>query len=155
MSYSQHLSGDCVLYRLIESEEDTKKLERDLDALQEWITNWMMHFIAGNCNVIHFCPKPKEAEEEFFIQCSKLERLIHTKYCRVRFDQNFKWTCHVDTVVKKASRMLGFVCHNIHSSPKSFKKVWQTHLYPSPLGVYSHCVGSVYPERHLPPLNIP
>ncbi len=33
-----------VYSRVIESEEDTKQLQMDLDALQEWTIKWMMHF---------------------------------------------------------------------------------------------------------------
>ncbi len=92
----------------------------DLDALQEWETKWMMHF---NPSIICFFPKRKEAEGEYFIHGTKLERLTHTKYLGIWFDQNFKWTHHINTVVKEATQMLGFVHHNIHSCPKSFKEV--------------------------------
>ncbi len=111
-----------VFYRVIESDKDQKLLV-DLDALQEWETKWMMHFNPSKCNVIRFCPKWKETEEEYFIHGTRLEQLTHSKYLGVWFDQNFKWTRHVDKVVKKATQMLGFIQHNIHSCPKSFKEV--------------------------------
>ncbi len=124
VSYTARLfADDCVLYRVIESDKDTKQLQVDLDALQEWETKWMIHCNPSKCNVIRFCPKQKETEGEHSIHGTKLERLTHSKYLGVWFDQNFKWTCHVDTVVKKATQMLSFIWCNIHSCPKSFKKV--------------------------------
>ncbi len=83
----------------------------------------MKHFKPSKCNVIRFCPKWKETEGEYFIHGTKLEQLTHIKYLGVWFDQNFKWTRHVDTVVKKATQMLGFIRRNIHSCLKSFKEV--------------------------------
>ncbi len=61
------LADNCVLYRVIKSDKDTKQLQVDFDALQEWETKWIMHFNPSKCNVIHFCPKWKEADEEYFI----------------------------------------------------------------------------------------
>jgi hypothetical protein len=122
-STTRLFADDCVTYRILKSEDDTKLLQKDIDALQEWETKWMMSFNPSKCNVLRFCPKQKEIEGEYSIHGTELERVTHTKYLGVCFDQNFKWTSHVDTVVKKASQMLGFVLSNIHSCPKSFKEV--------------------------------
>ncbi len=72
-STARLFADDCVLYRVIESDKDTKQLQVDLDALQEWETKWMMHFNPNKCNVIRFCPKWKETEREYFIHGTKLE----------------------------------------------------------------------------------
>ncbi len=120
-STARLFANDCVLYRVIESDKDTKHV--NLDALLELETKWMMHFNPHKCYVIRFCPKQKETKGEYFIHGTKLEWITHSKYLGVWFDENFKWTRHVDTVVKKATQMHGFIRHNIHSCPKSFKEV--------------------------------
>ncbi len=120
---------------MTESEEDNKGRQMDHDAPHEWETKWMRHFYPSKYNVICFCPKQKEAGEEYFIHGTKLERLTHTKYLAVWFDKNFKWICHVDTVVRKATPMLGFVHCNIHSCPKSFKEVAYKSLFHPHFGV--------------------
>ncbi len=80
-------TDDCVIYRVIELVKDTTQLQVDLDALQELEIKWMMHYNQSKCNVIRFCPKRKETEEEYFIHGTKLERLTHSKYLDVWFDQ--------------------------------------------------------------------
>ncbi len=139
-STARLFADDCVLHRVIESDKDTKQLQLDLDALQEWETKWMMHFNPSRCNVICFCPKRKETEGQYFIDGTKLERLTHSKYFGVWFDQNFKWTCHVDMVV---TQMLGFIRHNIHSCPKSFEEAAYKSLV-HPLLEYGATVWDTY-----------
>ncbi len=75
-----------------------------------------------------FILKVTEAEGEYFIHGTKLERLIitHTKYFGIWFDQNFKWTHYVDMVVKKATQIICFIHRNIHNCPKSFKEATYT-----------------------------
>ncbi len=106
-----------------------------------------MHFNPSKCNVIRFCPERKETEGEYFIHGTKLERLTHSKYLGVWFDQNFKWTRHVDMVVKKATQMFGFIRRNIHSCPKSFKEVAYKSLVRPHLE-YGATVWDPYTQKH-------
>ena len=43
---------DCLLYRIIESTEDTTKLQQDLDILSEWANTWQLNFNVTKCAVI-------------------------------------------------------------------------------------------------------
>ncbi len=70
-STARLFANDCVLYRVIESDKDTKHV--NLDALLELETKWMMHFNPHKCYVIRFCPKQKETKGEYFIHGTKLE----------------------------------------------------------------------------------
>ncbi len=107
---------------------------------------WIMHFNPSKFNVICFCPKRKETEGEYFIHGTKLERLTHSKYLGVGFDQNFKWTRHINKVVKKATQMLGFISHNIHSCPKSFKEAAYKSLV-CPHLEYGDTVWDLYTQK--------
>lgn len=40
----------------------------------------MMYCNSSKCNTNRFCHKRKEAEEEYFIHCPKLEQLTHSNY---------------------------------------------------------------------------
>ena len=43
---------DCVCYRKIKDEEDTMKLQRDIDRLGSWARKWGMRFQPVQCNMM-------------------------------------------------------------------------------------------------------
>ena len=45
-------ADDCLLYRIIESTEDTTKLQQDLNILSEWANTWQLNFNVTKCAVI-------------------------------------------------------------------------------------------------------
>ena len=45
-------ADDCVCYREIKNEEDTWKLQRDIDRLGRWAKKWVMRFQPIKCNII-------------------------------------------------------------------------------------------------------
>jgi hypothetical protein len=45
-------ADDCLLYRTIESESDTKQLQEDLSKMTEWSKKWLMIFNAKKCYVM-------------------------------------------------------------------------------------------------------
>ena len=45
-------ADDCVCYREIKDEEDTMKLQRDIDRLGSWARKWGMRFQPVKCNMM-------------------------------------------------------------------------------------------------------
>jgi hypothetical protein len=43
-------ADDCLFYRTIESESDTKQLQEDLSKMTEWSKKWLMRFNAKKCH---------------------------------------------------------------------------------------------------------
>ena len=50
-------ADDCVCYREIENEEDTLKLQRDIDRLGSWARKWGMRFQPVKCNMMQLTNK--------------------------------------------------------------------------------------------------
>ena len=50
-------ADDCLLYRIIESTEDTTKLQQDLNILSEWANTWQLNFNVTKCAVIADVPE--------------------------------------------------------------------------------------------------
>ena len=42
-------ADDCLLYRVITSEQDTVALQKDLDILAQWASKWQMKFNISKC----------------------------------------------------------------------------------------------------------
>ena len=52
---------DCFVYRVIESDEDRRMLQQDLDQLTRWANDWQMCFNVSKCYSMHVtstCHKP-------------------------------------------------------------------------------------------------
>ena len=48
-SDSHLFANDCLLYRLIRSDADAKRLQEDLEALEKWEKMWQMKFHPEKC----------------------------------------------------------------------------------------------------------
>ena len=46
------IADDCVLYREINTQLDSQKLQKDLDELTKWEHDWQMHFNPDKCFVM-------------------------------------------------------------------------------------------------------
>ena len=45
-------ADDTKLFRIIESSEDTKVLQNDLNKLEKWSSTWLLKFHPGKCKVL-------------------------------------------------------------------------------------------------------
>ena len=52
-------ADDCLLYRLIRSDADAKRLQEDLEALEKWEKMWQMKFHPEKCKVIRINTKKR------------------------------------------------------------------------------------------------
>ena len=56
-STTRLFADDSILYREITSSADSEKLQKDLDALQDWEAKWLMRFNASKCQVFQVTKK--------------------------------------------------------------------------------------------------
>ena len=65
-------ADDCIIYRTIKSEEDSKILQKDLDELIKWETNWSMSFHPEKCQLLRVTKKKKQINSKYFIHGKEL-----------------------------------------------------------------------------------
>ena len=53
------LADDCILYREIQTQEDSHKLQNDIDILCNWESRWQMRFNVAKCYAMHMTHKRK------------------------------------------------------------------------------------------------
>ena len=53
---------DCVCYREIKENEDTVKLQNDIDRLEAWARKWDMRFQPVKCNMMQLTRKPTKKQ---------------------------------------------------------------------------------------------
>ncbi len=81
-----------------------------------------MNFNASKCAVLRFSPTKTPTICSYFIHGSKLEVVSNHKYRGVLLSNDFKWSPHIDSIVKKACQQLGFVRRNTKDMPKKIRE---------------------------------
>ena len=104
---------DCVCYREIKDEEDTMKLQRDIDRLGSWARKWGMRFQSVKCNMMQLTRKRiKKIHVSYTLEGTNLENVESIKYLGVTITSDLRWNTHVSNI---KSEMRSFKSNeNIH-----------------------------------------
>ena len=109
----------CVCYRDIKDEEDTIKLQRDIDRLGSLARKWGMRFQPIKCNMMQVTRKRiKKIHASYTLEGTDLENVASIKYLEVTITGDLRWNTHVSNVCTKANRTLGFLRRNLYSCPQ-------------------------------------
>ena len=116
-------ADDCVCYREIKNEEDTLKLQRDIDRLGSWARKWGMRFQPVKCNMMQLTNKrSSKIQANYTTEGTVLENVESIKYLGVTITNDLKWNTHISNVCTKANRTLGFLRRNLYSCPPDVKE---------------------------------
>ena len=85
-STTRLFADDSVLYRQISSPEDATSLQKDLDALQDWESTWLMRFNASKRQVLQVTNKLNPFPATYTIHGQVLESVNSAKYMGVLLD---------------------------------------------------------------------
>ena len=107
-------ADDCVCYREIKDEEDTMKLQSDIDRLGSWARKWGMRFQPVKCNMMQLTRKRiKKIQTSYTLERTDLG---------VTITSNLRWNTHISNVCTKANRTLGFLRRNLYSCQQEVKE---------------------------------
>ena len=103
-------ADDTKYGRVVHSEEDHAKMQRDIDQLLEWADKWQMEFNAKKCKIMHFGPKNPQ-----FSYCmggyapagTVLEDVSSEKDLGVIVSDSLKPSSQCTAATKKANSILG------------------------------------------------
>ena len=116
-------------YREIKDEEDTVKLQRDIDRLGCSARKWGMRFQSAKCNMIQLTRKRiKKIHASYALERLDLESVESIKYLGMTITNDLRWNTHLNNVCTKATRILGFLRRNLHSCPQEVKEAAYTGL---------------------------
>ena len=109
-------ADDCVCYREIKNEEDTLKLQRDIDRLGRWARKWGMRFQPVKCNTMQLTTKrSSKIQANHTLEGTVRENVESIKYLGVTITNDLKWNAHISNVCTKANRTFGFLRRNLYS----------------------------------------
>ena len=113
----------CVCYRKIKDDEDTLKLQRDIDRLGCWARKWGMRFQPVKCNMKQLTRKRiKKIHTSYTLGGTDLKNVESIKYLAVTITSHLRWNTHISNVCTKANRTLRFLRRNLYSCPQEVKE---------------------------------
>ena len=121
-SVIRFFADNCVCYRE-KVEEDTLKLQSDIDRLGSWARKWGMRFQPVKCNMMQLTRKRnKKIHASYTLEGTDLENVESIQYLGVTITSDLRWNTHVSNVCTKANRTLGFLRRNLYSCPQEVKE---------------------------------
>ena len=102
-------ADDLKLYCRITDHNDSVKLQNDLNILQKWCVNNRMMLNVKKCQTITFTNKTNYVKFDYHIEGTVLNRVSVIRDLGVVFDTSLTFRDHIDSIVTKAKKMLGFI----------------------------------------------
>ena len=115
-------ADDCVCYR-VNDIEDTLKLQRDVDRLDNWARKWGMIFQPIKCNMTQLTRKlTNKIQASYTLEGTVLKNVENIKHLGVTITNDLKWNTHISNICTKANRTLGFLRRTLFSCPQDVKE---------------------------------
>ncbi len=112
-------ADDCLMYRPINTLEDCKALQEDLDKLHNWTTKWQMKFNSDKCHVMQVSHRLNNISYNYHLGEDTLTSVNDHPYLGLTFTSKLSWKTHINNVTLKANRMLGLIKRNLkHCHPQ-------------------------------------
>ena len=125
-------ADDTAIYRQISTVQDQQALQRDLDSLQVWESQWKMAFHPAKCQVLH-CSRSKSARTSFKYTLHDLEltSVASAKYLGVSISASLSWGEHIRQTSVKAERARAFLHRNTKACPEPIRATcYETYVRP-------------------------
>ena len=148
-SVTKLFADDSLLFRKISNQADSDKLQKDLTSLEDWESKWQMSFNAKKCIVIRILPKNKKLiPTSYKLHGHTLENVDASKYLGVTINKDLTWDRHIDNIVGKGNRTLGFIRRNLRDCTKPVKAAAYTTIV-RPTLEYACTVWDPTTQKHI------
>ncbi|KAG7306984.1 hypothetical protein JYU34_007107 [Plutella xylostella] len=105
-------ADDLKLAKVIKSADESILLQNDLNVLNEWCKINGMFLNAKKCFYIRFTRNINEILSTYNIQSNTLLEVTTVRDLGVTLDKKLTFVPHIDHIVKKSNKALGFVLRN-------------------------------------------
>ena len=105
-------ADDLKLYRRVSSLSDCMKLQADLNAIAAWARTNRFSINISKSYTMSFSRRRKLLDFSYSLENHPLNRLDEVKDLGVIFDRQLKFSSHIDAILNKAYRSLGFLIRN-------------------------------------------
>ena len=102
-----------AVYLTVQGQAGSKKLQKDLDVLQEWEKEWDMEFNQSKCQVGHITRSKRPIQTSYSMHGQVLDSVDSARYVGVDIASDLNFTKHVNGITANASKRLGYLKRNI------------------------------------------
>ena len=141
-------ADDVLLYRSIDSIQDSIALQQDLNTLQDWANKWLMVFNPTKCELIRITNKRNRQLSDYYIQNTLIKANSQAKYLGVTIDEHLIFNDHIKNIANKANTVRAFLQRNLKSCPKSIKESCYK-IMVRPIVEYANTVWSPYTKQNI------
>jgi hypothetical protein len=121
-SHVRLFADDCILYRQIRSDNDSVILQKDINVLCKWETDWQMSFNYSKCFVMNITQKRTPRSCQYTMGENVLEVVKHHPYLGVEISHDLEWKQHISKVTSKASSILGLLQRHLYDCSAHVKE---------------------------------
>ena len=132
-SHIRLFADDCLIYREINSLEDKVLLQKDLDSLQGWASNWGMRFNAQKCYILSTTTAREQTPYFYQLNGEILQSVPNTPYLGVTLSADLKFNVHLNKITAKSYQCLAFVRRNLKYCPEQLRRLSYISLIRSKL----------------------
>jgi Reverse transcriptase (RNA-dependent DNA polymerase)/Endonuclease-reverse transcriptase len=116
-------ADDCTLYRIINSPEDERILQNDLNSIQLWCVLNYMSLNEQKCNHIVLTKSRRSNTSVYYVNNKLLARAKAVKILGLTITQDLKWNTQTEIVRNRAAKLLGFLSRTVHSAKPRVKRM--------------------------------
>ena len=124
----KQFADDTIIYHPITNQQDTNALQEDLDALQRWESDWLMHFHPQKCQTLHITNKRNIIQSTYTTHNHNLQSTNTAKYLGIHIDSTLKWNTHINKTAQRANTSSAFLHRNTRTCPRKIKHIAYTIL---------------------------
>ena len=121
-------ADDTIIYHPINNQQDYIALQEDLDSLQRWESDWLMHFHPQKCQTMHITNKRNIIQSTYTIHNHKLQTTDTAKYLGIHIHSTLNWNTHINKTAQRANTTSAFLHRNIRTCPRKTKHLAYTTL---------------------------
>jgi len=114
-------ADDCVLYRIIQSEQDHHHLQQDLNCIIDWTKRWQMNLNISKCVILTCSRSTAPPAYHYYINNTILNRTNQHLYLGVLFHSEMSFSPHINIITSNAMKSLNFVRRNLNNCTESVK----------------------------------
>ena len=141
-------ADDTAIYLTVDSKNNCKTLQQDLQKLEAWEKNWELDFNPSKCQVLHISRSRNPIKHPYIHHGQVLQEVDHAKYLGLDINRDSSWNNHIQNVTIKAKRTLGFIPRNICTKHKGIReKAYNTLVRPQVEYAFP-CVEPIYPGQY-------
>ena len=127
--------------------EDTQILQDDLNAPEQWSTDWHLSFNTTKCEVMRISQKNDTSSPGYHLCGNRSNTVSKTKDLNIYIMSNSSWSLQATKCANKANSVLGFVRWTVGpNNPDLFSKLYKSLVRP--LGMQFPGMVATSKERH-------